>query len=212
MVLSSTRCSILQTQKISFLLLNQLFIFFLFPLPQAKSIYFDFSSLQQNHFESSNLPLQGNAYPEQEGLQLRKDSANSPLNYSVGPALYYERVHLWDKSTGWLTGFSTHFSFIIAGVDGHVSADGLAFFIAPFGSDMLNNSAGEYLGLFSNESALNATENGIVAVEFDTYQTMSIPLSLMQLSHGIVFLAMGPQQTGKLLLYNQKLERVPFFC
>ena len=84
-------------------------------------------------------------------------------------------MHLWDKSTGWLTDFTTHFSFIIAGVDGHVAADGLAFFITPFGSDMPTNSAGGYLGLFSNESALNATENQIVAVEFDTYQNGGDP-------------------------------------
>ncbi|KAL0005308.1 hypothetical protein SO802_012869 [Lithocarpus litseifolius] len=176
MALSSTRSSILQTQKISSLLLNQLFIFFLFPLPQTKSIYFDFSSLQQNHFESSNILLKGDAYTD-AGLQLTKDSANSPLNYSVGRAFYYEPVQLWDKSTGWLTDFTTHFSFIIEGVQGHVSADGLAFFIAPLGSDMPNNSAGGYLGLFSNESALNATENQIVAVEFDTYQNGWDPIA-----------------------------------
>ncbi|XP_030958907.1 lectin-related protein-like [Quercus lobata] len=162
MALSSTRSSILQTQKISSLFLNQLFIFFLFPLPQAKSIYFDFSSLQQNHFESSNPNLQGDAYPDPEGLQLTKDSANSPLNYSIGRALYYERVHLRDKSTGWLTDFTTHFSFIIASVDGYVFVDGLAFFIAPFGSDMPNNSAGGYLVLNSNESALNAESSNSV--------------------------------------------------
>ena len=177
MSLSSTRSGILQTKKISSLLLNQLFIFFLFPLPEAKSIYFDLSSLQQNHFETSNLILQGAAYLDPEGLQLTKDSVNSPLNYSVGRALYYERVHLRDKSTGWRTDFTTHFSFIIAGVDDHVSADGLAFFIAPFGSDMLNNSAGGFLGLFSNESALNATENRIIAVEFDTYQNGWDPIA-----------------------------------
>ncbi|KAM3753192.1 hypothetical protein ACB098_03G075000 [Castanea mollissima] len=141
MALSSTRSSILQIQKITSLLLNQLFIFFLFPLPQAKSIYFDFSSFQQNHFDSSDLTLQGDAYLDPED-------------------------------------FTTHFSFIIAGVDGHVSADGLAFFITPFGSDIPNNSAGGYFELFSrlthkkkrfhqasNESALNATEKQIVAVD-----------------------------------------------
>ncbi|KAK4596701.1 hypothetical protein RGQ29_014650 [Quercus rubra] len=40
---------------------------------------------------------------------------------------------------------------------------------------MPTNSAGGYLGLFSNESALNATENQIVAVEFDTYQNGGDP-------------------------------------
>ena len=100
-------------------------------------------------------------------------------------------MHIWDKNTGWLTDFTTHFSFIIASVDGHVSVDGLAFFIAPFGSDMSQNSAGGYLGLFNYESTLNANENQIFAVEFDTLtktggiqelimlESMSIPLSLM---------------------------------
>ena len=100
-------------------------------------------------------------------------------------------MHLWDKSIGWLTDFTIHFSFIIASVDGHVSADGLTFFIAPFGSDMSQNSASGYLGLFNYESAVNAKENQIFAVEFDTLtktggiqelimlESMSIPLSLM---------------------------------
>ena len=111
---------------------------------------------------SSNLTLLGDAYLDPECLQLTKDSANSPLNYSAGRALYYERVHLWDKSTGWLTDFTTHFSFIIASVDVYVFVDGLAFFITPFGFDMPNNSASGYLVLYSNESAPNTESSNRV--------------------------------------------------
>ena len=45
-------------------------------------------------------------------------------------------------------------------------------FIAPFESNIPNYSAGGYLGLFRNESALNDTQNQIVAVEFDTYRNL----------------------------------------
>ena len=78
-------------------------------------------------------------------------------------------MHLWDNNTGRLTDFTTHFSFIIKAVNINF-ADGLAFFIAPFGSNIPVNSAGGYLGLFSRGSAINDTENQIVAVEFDTFQ------------------------------------------
>nr|KYP42114.1 Lectin-domain containing receptor kinase A4.2 [Cajanus cajan] len=47
--------------------------------------------------------------------------------------------------------------------------DGLSFFIAPFDSVIPNNSAGGYLGLFSNESALDTSKNQLVAVEFDSF-------------------------------------------
>ena len=92
---------------------------------------------------------------------------------------------LWDNSTGRLTDFVTHFSFIIQVINGTgtitnqtnmLSGDELSsFFSAPFESNIPNNSAGGYLGLFSNESALYDTQNQIVAVEFDTYQNLDFP-------------------------------------
>ena len=42
--------------------------------------------------------------------------------------------------------------------------------LSPFNSSIPNNSEGGYLGLFSNETAINGTQNQFVAVEFDTYQ------------------------------------------
>uniref|UniRef100_A0A2N9FY46 non-specific serine/threonine protein kinase n=1 Tax=Fagus sylvatica TaxID=28930 RepID=A0A2N9FY46_FAGSY len=96
-------------------------------------------------------------------------NSDGPINSSVGRAIYNERVHLWDNNTGRLTDFTTHFSFIIKAVNKN-SADGLAFFIAPFGSNIPVDLAGGYLGLFSRGSAINDTENKIVAVEFDTFR------------------------------------------
>ncbi|KAM4108859.1 hypothetical protein ACB094_03G077200 [Castanea mollissima] len=131
-------------------------------------ISFEFPSFSTNN---TNLTLQGDAFTNSDGLKLTKDSRLGFINSSVGRALYHERVHLWDNSTGKpkVIDFTTHFSFIITPVD-KSSADGLAFFITPFNSIIPNNSAGGLLGLFSKESVINGTQNQIVAVEFDTYQ------------------------------------------
>ncbi|XP_023876544.1 L-type lectin-domain containing receptor kinase IX.1 [Quercus suber] len=172
MVLSNMPFFLVQLQppqKLQFLF-NQLFIFFLLLLPNVMSISFNFPSFNT---DNSNLTLQGDAFTNSNGLQLTKDTLGSSIGGSVGRALYHERVHLWDNSTGKLevTDFTTNFSFIIKAV-GKVAADGLAFFISPFDSKIPNNSAGGYLGLFSNETAINGTQNQIVAVEFDTFQNL----------------------------------------
>ncbi|KAM3705392.1 hypothetical protein ACJW31_03G076500 [Castanea mollissima] len=152
--------SLLQTQKIHSLLLNQLFIiiFFLLSLPHANSVYFNLSSFQP------------------EGLQLTKNTQTALLSYSAGRALYSEQVRLWDNNTGWLADFTTHFSFIIKAITA-VPADGLTFFIAPFGSKMPNNSTGGAFGLLNSDDALNGTHNQIVAVEFDTFKNQYDPSS-----------------------------------
>ncbi|KAK7839413.1 agglutinin-2 [Quercus suber] len=97
-----------------------------------------------------------------------------PSYFSAGRAYYNKPVHLWDNSTGRLivTDFTTHFSFIIQPVHKEVSADGIAFFIAPIDYEFSDNhnSSGAFLGLFTNESALDVTQNQIVAVEFDTFK------------------------------------------
>ncbi|KAL0005325.1 hypothetical protein SO802_012886 [Lithocarpus litseifolius] len=133
------------------------------------SISFNFPSFNPDN--SSNLTLQGAAYMSPDSLLLTKDTLDGPINGSVGRALYHERVHLWDNSTGKLkvTDFTTNFSFIIKATDKFV-ADGLAFFISPFDSKIPNNSSGGCLGLFSSEAAINGTQNQIVAVEFDTFK------------------------------------------
>ncbi|GMY20332.1 L-type lectin-domain containing receptor kinase IX.1-like [Fagus crenata] len=165
MVLSSVPSCISQPQKVQSLL-NQLIIFFLFLLPPANAIFFNFSSFQTN-----DLIPQGDAYVDTEGLQLTKNTRSEKLTASVGRALHPEGVRLWDKSTGRVTDFTTHFSFKIKTVNesSTLSGDGLAFFIAPFNSSMPNNSAGGTLGLLSNEDAANSTQIPIVAVEFDTF-------------------------------------------
>ncbi|TKY58748.1 Agglutinin-2 protein [Spatholobus suberectus] len=78
-------------------------------------------------------------------------------------------VHLWDAKTGKLAGFTTTFSFVVAPNGPGPFGDGIAFFLAPFNSNIPKNSSGGFLGLFNSDSALNAYKNEIVAVEFDSF-------------------------------------------
>ena len=88
-------------------------------------------------------------------------------------------MYLWDASTGRLTDFNTEFSFIIKAVDttSPLHGDELSFFIAPFESNIPNNSSGGYLGLLNPEFALTPSRNQIVAVEFDNYKNPWDPVS-----------------------------------
>jgi hypothetical protein len=167
MALSSFWSCLLQHQKIQALLNHFFFSFFLLLLPShAKSISFDFSTFQPY---DSNIIVKGDAYPLPNALQLTKDTNFGLLNYSAGRASYHEAVHLWDRRTRRLADFTTHFSFVIS-TAANRSGDGLSFFIAPFDSSMPKDSAGGYLGLFSSKSAVNASGNQIVAVEFDNFK------------------------------------------
>jgi serine/threonine protein kinase len=81
-------------------------------------------------------------------------------------------MYLWDKASGNLTDFTTHFSFVIDSRENAVITnygDGLAFFLAPDGSTTTADSDGGALGLGRRSQILNTTENHFVAVEFDTY-------------------------------------------
>ena len=145
--------------------LQSLLFFILLLLPPAISISFNFTS-----FSEDNITLQRDARIDPTDPQGRIQ-LTVPSLFSAGRALYNKPVHLSDDSTGRriVTDFTTRFSFIIENVT-NPPADGLAFFIAPsdykFSDE--HNSSGAFLGLFNNETSLDATKNQIVAVEFDT--------------------------------------------
>ncbi|KAL4644435.1 hypothetical protein ACB092_02G164900 [Castanea dentata] len=155
-------------RKGSLTFLSQLFIFFLLLLPHAQSISFNFTSFQQNMNDA--ITFQGDAFTSQGVLELTKNQLVGSISYSVGRASYAEPVRLWDASTGRLTDFTTHFSFITKAVNISWHGDGLSFFIAPFESNIPNNSSGGYHALFSAESANKTSQNQIVAVEFDSFK------------------------------------------
>ncbi|KAJ9159233.1 hypothetical protein P3X46_024753 [Hevea brasiliensis] len=110
-----------------------------------------------------NLNLSGHASVSNGILSLTKNS-----NFSVGRAVYFQEMHLWDRTTGKVADFDTHFSFNISMLE-PPGADGLAFFLAPNGSQVPDDSGGECLALISNCSSSDTTGLAIVAVEFDTF-------------------------------------------
>ncbi|KAH7832800.1 hypothetical protein Vadar_000065 [Vaccinium darrowii] len=98
-------------------------------------------------------------------LQVTSDEHSSNLQRKAGKATYINRLHLWDKSTGNLTDFDTHFVFVIDSAGNQSFADGLTFFLAPDGS---NFTAGGAMGL-PIDSNMIAPTSPFVAVEFDTF-------------------------------------------
>lgn len=60
----------------------------------------------------------------------------------TGRAAYYKPMHLGNKTTKNLTDFSTHFSFKIDSQNSSRYGDGMAFFLADFGSRLPNVTKG----------------------------------------------------------------------
>ncbi|KAJ0802436.1 putative protein kinase RLK-Pelle-L-LEC family [Helianthus annuus] len=86
----------------------------------------------------------------------------------VGQARYAHPVQIWDKKSGNLSDFTTHFTFVVNTLDQSKYGDGIAFFLAPVGFQIPPNSAGGFLGLF-NKSDTDSPRNQLIFVEFDSY-------------------------------------------
>ncbi|KAF6167095.1 hypothetical protein GIB67_041350 [Kingdonia uniflora] len=136
-----------------------LFIFFL--LPSANSLSFKLSGFNQ---DATNILYEGDAVLNVGAIEFNM------INYinRVGWATYAERVHLWDKSSGKLSDFTTHFSFFIDNLDNSQYGHGLAFFLAPVGFQIPPNSGGGFLGLFNTTTSFSS-QNQLVTVEFDSF-------------------------------------------
>ncbi|XP_056159309.1 L-type lectin-domain containing receptor kinase IX.1-like [Syzygium oleosum] len=130
-----------------------------------KNISFNIPSFQLN---DQRITFQGNASVLNSIIQLTVGASKESPTYIVGRAIYHEPLHLWDSSTGNVADFVSHFTFAIdsSGSDSH--ADGLAFFLAPNGSQIPEHSEGCFLGLTSNLNSANSS-TAFVAVEFDTF-------------------------------------------
>ncbi|XWS54601.1 hypothetical protein CRYUN_Cryun10bG0102700 [Craigia yunnanensis] len=136
-----------------------LFLIVIFPL--AASLSFNFTS-----FDSSNLKksYKGDATPIDSVIQLTKSDV-----WKSGHAIYAEPMHLWDRSSGSLADFTTHFSFSINAQNNVTHADGLSSFIASLQYQIPNVANGSGIALASGEQVKDSTENPFVAVEFDTF-------------------------------------------
>ncbi|XP_019242156.1 PREDICTED: anti-H(O) lectin 1-like, partial [Nicotiana attenuata] len=103
---------------------------------------------------------------------MAQKSGSLKANGAIQLATYSKPLHLWDKASGNVTDFTTHFSFSINSQGRTSYGDGLAFFLAPAGSRILYDSAGDNLGLSTISQQLNTSNNHFVAVEFDTFQNV----------------------------------------
>ncbi|KAA8536344.1 hypothetical protein F0562_028822 [Nyssa sinensis] len=116
---------------------------------------------------------EGDACASNNVIQLTTNQQDNALKFngSVGRATYTKPVHLWDKASGNLADFKTHFSFVIDTQKQSFHGDGFAFFLAPNGSCLPNVSGGggyTLTNVLSRNQALNSNIP-FVAVEFDTF-------------------------------------------
>ncbi|NP_001307719.1 L-type lectin-domain containing receptor kinase IX.1-like precursor [Solanum lycopersicum] len=142
-------------------------------IPFVNSLSFNFDSFNTN---DQNLTYEADAYPANSVIQLTKNQRDSASNDSIGRVTYSEALYLWDKASRNLTDFTTHFSFGINSQGRNNYADGLAFFLAPAGSRIPDNSAvGGSLGLAVSGQQNTSRNHSFVAVEFDTFKNFYDP-------------------------------------
>ncbi|XP_072986498.1 L-type lectin-domain containing receptor kinase IX.1-like [Typha latifolia] len=111
------------------------------------------------------IDLQGDA-SFNKFIWLTKDGADEDIIWSTGRAAYKDPVILWDKDTGKVADFTTHFQFIINATNQTYHGDGLAFFLSSYPSSIPQYSYGGNLGLFNGSKSIT---NQTVAVEFDPF-------------------------------------------
>ncbi|RZC87252.1 hypothetical protein C5167_029803 [Papaver somniferum] len=147
-------------------------------LPKPKnSISSNFPNFAKN---DPRINFQGDSIRNGSFIEVTRNNASLYTNPggSVGRAIYSEAIQLWDATTGRMTDFDTHFSFIIDAHNATAAGDGMAFFLAPFGSVLPPDSGGGALGLLTrNVSENNLETSQIVAVEFDSYKNPFDPSS-----------------------------------
>ncbi|XP_073098909.1 L-type lectin-domain containing receptor kinase IX.1-like [Elaeis guineensis] len=166
MALSDSRI-LLPTLQILVLLLH----FSSILIPLASSLSFNLSG---NSLNKPNLCYQADAFFDGEEIQLTKnqgDSSTSSLQWSVGRVTYPEPVAFYDDAS--VIDFSTCFLFRMGNFSSTgASADGLAFFLSPYPSEIPKNSSGGTLGLFSTFGANKTRNSTLVAIEFDSHKNV----------------------------------------
>ncbi|KAB5520617.1 hypothetical protein DKX38_024936 [Salix brachista] len=146
-----------------------LFVFsalFTLIIPSAGGLSFNFTVFSPN---DHSITYDGNASASDEAIQLTKNRRDANMASNSGRATYYKPMQLWDKASGNLTDFTTHFTFSINSQNTSTYGDGLAFFLGPEQLPPLRFD-GAGLGLVSNNQTTNTTDNQFVAVEFDIFQ------------------------------------------
>ncbi|KAM3701818.1 hypothetical protein ACJW31_05G204000 [Castanea mollissima] len=146
-----------------YLIVITYFFSILTPFTITSAISFNFTSFSSS---DSNITYE-RAFAENQVIQLTGNKLTFEL---VGRATYFKPMKLWDKDSGNLTDFTTHFSFTIDSQKRTDYGDGIAFFLAPVGSKIpLLSKGGSTMGLSRDDQALDSVDNPFVAVEFDIF-------------------------------------------
>ncbi|XP_073052632.1 L-type lectin-domain containing receptor kinase VIII.1-like [Primulina eburnea] len=116
---------------------------------------FDFGTLTL-----TSLKLLGDAHLSNGSVRLTRDL--TVPNSGAGKVLYSNPVKFRRPGTQNLASFSSFFSFSITNLNPSSIGGGLAFVISP--DDQFVGDAGGFLGVMDREN----TQNGVLAVEFDT--------------------------------------------
>ncbi|KAL4628917.1 hypothetical protein ACB092_05G271900 [Castanea dentata] len=146
-----------------YLIVITYFFSILTPFTITSAISFNFTGFSSS---DSNITYE-RAFAENQVIQLTGNRLTFEL---VGRATYFKPMKLWDKDSGNLTDFTTHFSFAIDSQKRTEYGDGIAFFLAPVGSKIpLLTKGGSTMGLSRDDQALYSVDNPFVAVEFDIY-------------------------------------------
>ncbi|CAI9272422.1 unnamed protein product [Lactuca saligna] len=127
----------------------------------TSSIYFEINRFD---VDATNILYSGDAMPSVGTIEFNK------VNYltRVGQAIYADTIPIWDKKSGKVSDFTTHFTFIIDTQSQSTYGHGLTFFLAPVGFQIPPNSAGGFLGLF-NTTYTDSSRNQMIVIEFDSF-------------------------------------------
>ncbi|KAK1410362.1 hypothetical protein QVD17_36898 [Tagetes erecta] len=135
---------------------------FLYLLPFSESVDYKIDRFSAN---ATNIIYSGDANMSFDGtIEFNR------VNYitRVGQVRYYDTIQIWDRKSGKLTDFTTHFTFIIDTQGQSIYGHGLAFFLAPDNFQIPANSAGGFLGLF-NTTYTDSPQNQMIVIEFDSF-------------------------------------------
>ncbi|XP_042501403.1 L-type lectin-domain containing receptor kinase IX.1-like [Macadamia integrifolia] len=179
LIISSRNCNLL-FQKLSNFILFQgfnLFLLLVLLVPPATSLSFNFSSFNGSQvYDGGLITPKGNASLGTPIIDLTLNRRDLPSTFVSGGVFYNVPVQLWDKKTGNLTNFATHFTFTLGNPRTTCSlsyaycfGDGLAFFLAPNESVIRSDYTGGSFGLINTADNSTRANNSIIAVEFDSY-------------------------------------------
>ncbi|XP_031131584.1 L-type lectin-domain containing receptor kinase IX.1-like [Ipomoea triloba] len=136
------------------------FLFLLLP-SLVGSLSFDLPSISPKDKDVSII-VEGNATITNGAIQLTSKSENE-----ASRARYVEFFHLWDKASGNLSDFTTHFTFHIDSNGTSKYGDGMAFFLANFSTPTdISPTFGGGLGIMDD---FKPSPIPFVAVVFDTF-------------------------------------------